>query len=422
MAELPAVIIVGAGPAGLMAAQLLAEAGYRVQVYDKMPAPGRKFLRAGVGGLNLTHNEPAESFVRRYDPYASVASWLQLMDADGVRQWAAALGIETFVGSSGRVFPVQKKASPLLRAWLQHLGSLGVIIRTRYQWLGWQNHGAGNNQEQIHQFSTASGVEYVHAQASILAMGGGSWSRLGSDGQWLQVLNKVGVETQPLSASNCGFDYPWSAYLQQEFAGQPIKTITLKVVANGRELFRRRGEALISRDGIQGSVVYAASRSINQCLRDHGVATLVWDLMPDHAVTVIEERLRKPRGKESMANYLRKRLGLSPLKVVLLRELMGERAAEQMADPARLAAAIKALPMAVYKARPVEEAISTSGGVSLSALDRNLMLLAHPGVFCAGEMLDWDAPTGGYLLTACLASGKVAAQGVLEYLKTQRQI
>jgi uncharacterized flavoprotein (TIGR03862 family) len=420
MADLP-VIIVGAGPAGLMAAQLLAEAGQKVQVYDKMPAPGRKFLRAGVGGLNLTHNEPADSFIQRYQPREPIVSWLQHMDADAVRQWAASLGIETFVGSSGRVFPVQKKASPLLRAWLRHLDSLGVVIKTRYQWLGWQHQDVGSGAEQIHQFSTAGAIEEVRTQACILAMGGGSWLRLGSDGQWLSVLNKAGVETQPLTASNCGFDYPWSTYIQQEFAGQPIKTATLSVITNGQELFRRRGEALISREGIQGSLIYAASRSIQQCLQDHGVATLTWDLMPDHTVAAIEERLRKPRGKESMGNYLRKRLGLSPLKVVLLRELLGEQAAEHLSDPAMLAAAIKALSMPVYKARPVEEAISTAGGVSLSAVDNNLMLSVHPGVFCAGEMLDWDAPTGGYLLTACLASGKVAAQGVLEYLKTERQ-
>lgn len=414
MADLP-VIIVGAGPAGLMAAQELAQSGHRVQIYEQMPSAGRKFLRAGVGGLNLTHSESAALFQQRYHPAEVVASWLQRFDADGVRQWAAQLGIDTYTGSSGRVFPVGNKASPLLRAWLKHLADLGVSLHTRHRWLGQVPESGDGKIGQLHQFDTPSGIIEVRAAASLLALGGGSWSRLGSDGRWLPTLACAGVGTRDFVASNCGFSWPWSTVMQQGYAGQPLKTVTLTLVAeDSRELFRRRGEALISEDGIQGSLMYAASRVIQQCLAEQGAAILVWDLMPDHDVSAIEQRLAQTRGKESMGNFLRKRLGLSPVKIALLREL----APDAFKNPQSLPASIKALPMTVIQARPVDEAISTAGGVLLNELDSRLMLIRHPGLFCAGEMLDWDAPTGGYLLTACLASGKVAAEGVHDYLQT----
>lgn len=410
MADLP-VLVVGAGPAGLMAAQVLAESGRTVQVYEQMPSAGRKFLRAGVGGLNLTHSEAADDFRQRYTPAQTVADWLQHLDASDVRAWAAQLGIETFTGSSGRVFPVQKKASPLLRAWLRRLSDLGVSLHTRHRWLGWEWQNAAGQQVQRHRFETPDGVQYIEASACVLALGGGSWARLGSDGRWLSVLADAGVAVRQFAASNCGFDYRWSTIMQQGFAGEPLKTVTLSLLSGDQVLFRRRGEALISRHGIQGSVVYAASRWIQDNIAAHGAAHLHWDLMPDHDQSMIEARLSKARGKESLGNFLRKRLGLSPVKIALLREL----APDRMATPQTLAASIKALPMTVHQARPTDEAISTTGGVVLTQVDSRLMSNTHPGVFFAGEMLDWDAPTGGYLLTACLASGKVAAEGVLNY-------
>jgi len=411
MADLP-VVIVGAGPAGLMAAQVLGEAGYRVQVFDRMPAPGRKFLRAGIGGLNLTHSEPARTFLDRYEPAAAVAPWLQQLDADGVRQWAALLGVETFTGTSGRVFPVQKKASPLLRAWLRHLDSLGVELHTRHQWQGWTTQNTEGQDQQIHRFSADGENREIAACATVLALGGGSWARLGSDGAWTGVLSGAGITVKELAASNCGFDYPWSEFVAKNFAGQPLKTVKLTLFDDGAEVFSRRGESLISRNGIQGSLVYAASRTIRQLLEKQGAATLCWDLMPDHSHDALMLRLQVPRGKTSLGNYLRKRLGLNPVKTALLREL----APECLSDMHALASAIKALPMTVKSARPVDEAISTAGGVALDELDTRLMFKKYPGVFCAGEMLDWDAPTGGYLLTACLAGGKVSAQGVMDYL------
>ncbi|HLT63180.1 MAG TPA: TIGR03862 family flavoprotein, partial [Pseudohongiella sp.] len=253
MADLP-VVIIGAGPAGLMAAQVLGEAGYRVQVFDRMPAPGRKFLRAGIGGLNLTHSEPARAFLDRYEPAAAVAPWLQQLDADGVRQWAALLGVETFTGTSGRVFPVQKKASPLLRAWLRHLDSLGVELHTRHQWQGWTTQNTEGQDQQIHRFSADGENREIAACATVLALGGGSWARLGSDGAWTGVLSGAGITVKELAASNCGFDYPWSEFVAKNFAGQPLKTVKLTLFDDGAEVFSRRGESLISRNGIQGSL------------------------------------------------------------------------------------------------------------------------------------------------------------------------
>lgn len=408
------VVIIGGGPAGLMAASTLAEQGVPVSVYDAMPSFGRKFLRAGVGGLNLTHSEPTDSFVQRYHPAAEPVAWVREFGPEQVIAWAKALGIETFTGSSGRVFPVQKKASPLLRAWLQKLQSQGVQFFARHRWLGWQHQ---NDQQgvgyQVHRFSTPEGKIEVNSKASILALGGGSWARLGSDGAWLPMLSACGVGCVPFVASNCGFDVSWSAHMQQNFAGAPLKSVELHVLRGKERIFSRRGEALVSRHGIQGSLIYAASRLIQHEIAHRQQVAIELDLLPDYSAETILNKLSSPRGKESRSNFLRKRLGLSGVKVALLYELTSS----LMDFPEQLAQAIKALPVVLTTARPLDEAISTAGGIALSELDPHLMLKRFEGVFCAGEMLDWDAPTGGYLLTACFASGRRAALGAEAFLQ-----
>jgi uncharacterized flavoprotein (TIGR03862 family) len=412
-------LIVGAGPSGLMAATQLAEAGKVIAVFDAMPSFGRKFLRAGVGGLNITHSEPSASFLGRYLPQSPVADWLQAFDADSVVAWAAGLGVETFVGSSGRVFPVQLKASPLLRAWLGQLHQRHVSFFTRHRWLGWEVFCDEQGQSlQRHRFITPAGEVLVDARCSVLALGGGSWSRLGSDGQWMQILHAKQLHSSPLTASNCGFDVGWSEHIQQNFAGAPLKSVSLgiKDVATGQWLFNRRGEAMLSKHGIQGSLIYAASRTINHLLGSTGPATLYWDLLPDMTEQTILARLSGPRGKESRSNFLRKRLGISGLKMAMLNEF----AKDALDSPHQLAALLKALPMTVNRARPLDEAISTTGGLCFSEVDAGLMLKKYPGVFCAGEMLDWDAPTGGYLLTACLASGYCAGNAACNYVDQQQ--
>lgn len=411
-------LVVGAGPAGLMAATQLAEAGKVVAIFDAMPSFGRKFLRAGVGGLNITHSEPTASFLTRYQPHEPVADWLREFDADRVVAWAAELGVETFVGSSGRVFPVQLKASPLLRAWLGQLHQRHVSFFTRHRWSGWETLDDGQGRPlQRHRFVTPAGEVLVDARCSVLAVGGGSWSRLGSDGQWTQIMHAKQLHSSPLTASNCGFDVAWSAHIQQQFAGAPLKSVSLgiKDVATGQWLFSRRGEAMLSKHGIQGSLIYAASRTINRLLSSAGAATLYWDLLPDMTEPTILEKLSVPRGKESRSNFLRKRLGISGLKMAMLNEF----AKDALDSPHQLAALLKSLPMTVNQARPLDEAISTAGGLCFSEVDAGLMLRKYPGVFCAGEMLDWDAPTGGYLLTACLASGHCAGNAAHRYLDQQ---
>lgn len=411
-------LVVGAGPAGLMAATQLADAGKAVAIFDAMPSFGRKFLRAGVGGLNLTHSEASASFRARYLPPTPVADWLREFDADHVVAWAAELGVETFVGSSGRVFPVQLKASPLLRAWLGQLRQREVRFFTRHRWSGWETSDDGQGRPlQRHRFITPAGEVLIDARCSVLALGGGSWSRLGSDGQWMQILHAKQLHSSALTASNCGFDVGWSEHIRQQFAGAPLKSVSLgiKDEATSQWLFSRRGEAMLSKHGIQGSLIYAASRTINRLLSSAGSATLVWDLLPDMTEPTILRKLSAERGKESRSNFLRKRLGISGLKLAMLNEF----AKHALDSPHQLAALLKALPMTVKRARPLDEAISTAGGLCFSEVDAGLMLKKYPGVFCAGEMLDWDAPTGGYLLTACLASGYCAGNAAQQYLDQQ---
>lgn len=413
------VVIIGGGPAGLMAASRLSGAPasgdpLAVAVYDAMPSLGRKFLRAGVGGLNLTHSESLKNFSQRYYPADVPADWVAEFGPAHVVAWAKGLGISTFTGSSGRVFPEQKKASPLLRAWLQSLRNQGVDFFLRHRWLGFHpDVDSDGNACQVHRFQTPTGEISVQARATILALGGGSWARLGSDGEWLSLLSSYGINCAPFKASNCGFNVPWSGHMQQNFAGEPLKSVELSLYDNSRCVFRRRGEALISRHGIQGSLIYAASRLIQQQIADQGQARLLLDLLPDMSADTILQKLASPRGKESRSNYLRKRLGLSGVKLAMLYEFVPAAldSAQALAD------AVKCLPVALTSARPLDEAISTAGGITLDDCNTQLMLKRFEGVFCAGEMLAWDAPTGGYLLTACLASGQRAAAGVEAFLR-----
>ena len=397
------VAVIGGGPAGLMAAEVLAAQGVPVDLYDAMPSVGRKFLLAGKGGLNITHSEAFPAFVGRYGARAGeIGSWLDEFGPQAVCDWVHGLGIETFVGSSGRVFPKEMKAAPLLRAWLHRLRQRGVRIHVRHRWLGWDADGS------LH-FATPEGDVRVRAGAVLLALGGGSWAKLGSDGAWVPLLQAQGVDIAPLLPANCGFDVAWSEHFRSRFAGAPLKSIAAGIDAGAL----RRGECVITQEGIEGSLVYALSATLRDDIMACGQTTLILDLLPDKTLQQVVEALVKPRGADSMANHLRRKLGLEGVKAGLLRELVSK---EQFADPQQLAAAIKALPVPLLAARPLDEAISSAGGVRFDVLDGNLMLRGCPSVFCAGEMLDWEAPTGGYLLTACLASGRVAAQGILQWL------
>ena len=398
------VAVIGGGPAGLMAAEVLSQAGVQVDVYDGMPSVGRKFLLAGVGGMNITHSEPYPAFLSRYAERApQMAPLLRAFDADALCQWIHDLGIETFIGSSGRVFPTDMKAAPLLRAWLKRLRESGVVIHTRHRWLGWQADGALR-------IDSPEGEKQLKPDAVLLALGGGSWARLGSDGAWMPLLAERGVELAALQASNCGFDVEgWSELLRNKFAGAPLKNIALALEHSTPRL----GECVITASGIEGSLIYAWSAPIREAINQQGAATILIDLLPGKAVDKTRAALAKPRGSRSMSKHLHSQLGLDGVKAALLRELCP---ASSFNDPELLAKAIKALPLKLLKARPLDEAISTAGGVRFEALDEQLMLKQLPGVFCAGEMLDWEAPTGGYLLTGCFASGRAAGVGVLSWL------
>jgi len=396
-------VVVGAGPAGLMAAQALAEAGVRVDVFDAMPSVGRKFLLAGKGGLNLTHSEALPAFVSRYATRArEVGRWLEVLSPQALRDWAARLAVPTFVGTSGRVFPSDLKAAPLLRAWLHHLRASGVAFHMRHCWLGWNAGGALR-------FAAPGGEVELPASATVLALGGASWARLGSNGAWVPWLQERGVDVAPLRPANCGFEVAWSEHLRQRFAGAPIKPVRLHF-----EVFDKQGEFVLSAYGIEGSLVYAASALLRDAIERDGRATLTLDLLPAFDAARVAREVAHPRGSRSLASHLKSRLGLAGAKMALLRELLPR---EALAEPAQLAAAIKALPLTVTAPRPIDEAISSAGGVRLEVLDEQLMLRQRPGIFCAGEMLDWEAPTGGYLLQASMASGRVAGQGAARWLR-----
>lgn len=415
----PDVVVIGGGPAGLMAAEALAATGLTVTVFDAKPSVGRKFLLAGKGGLNLTHSEPFEPFLGRFGARAAhIEPLLKAFDADALRAWAAGLGVDTFVGTSGRVFPTDLKAAPLLRAWLHRLRAAGVKFAMRHRWTGW----AAAPDSGALRFETPDGERLVTPRATLLALGGASWPQLGSDGAWAPWLAARGVDVAPLRPANCGFDVGataahaaspgWSERFATEFAGQPVKPVALTTEG----FASRSGEFVITASGIEGSLVYAASSPLRDQIASHGHASLNLDLLPQFSPERVLAEVKHPRGSRSLSSHLKSRLNLSPLKLGLLHELLTR---EQMLDATTLAAALKALPLTLHATRPVAEAISTAGGVRFEALTNGLMLQAAPGVFVAGEMLDWEAPTGGYLLTASFASGRAAATGLAAWLAAQ---
>ena len=404
------IAVVGGGPAGLMAAEVAANNGIKVDVFDAMPSVGRKFLMAGKGGLNLTHAESPLLFAARYGARrAQVEPWLAAFGPDALRAWALALGIETFVGTSHRVFPKEMKAAPLLRTWIRRLRVTGVAFHMRHRWLGWNEDGALK-------FDTPNGVFDVRADAVVLAPGGGSWARLGSDGAWTSLLAARGVTIAPLRPANCGFDCAWSEHFRARYAGQPLKSVMASFIDDRGATHRQPGECIVTASGIEGGVIYALSAPLRDAIAAHGSATLHLDLAPGRDLHRLTRDLSESRGKRSLSNHLQNKAGIAGVKAGLLRE---GGSAGVLADPTLLATRIKALPLQLTAPRPLDEAISSAGGVSFDALDHQLMLREVPGVFCAGEMLDWEAPTGGYLLTACFASGRVAGAGVVDWLRAR---
>ncbi len=409
----------GGGPAGLMAAEVLARRGLRVHLFEAMPSVGRKFLLAGKGGLNLTHSEAFAPFVERYGAAAvTLEPLLQRFGAEALRDWAHGLGIDTFVGSSGRVFPREMKAAPLLRRWLQRLRALGVMLHVRHRMLGFAPASAAAHDPPPLRCMTPDGERLVGAKAVLLALGGASWPQLGSDGAWVPWLERAGVDVAPLQPANCGFDVEggWSEHLRTRFAGAPLKGVRLHWTQPDGAAESQLGEFVITESGVEGSLIYAASAGIREAIRRQGSTTVMLDLLPQRDLASVERALSQPRGSRSLSTHLKARLGLEGLRTALLHELL---AREVIADPQQLAAALTSLPLRLQSPRPIAEAISTAGGVSFAALDEGLMLRALPGVFCAGEMLDWEAPTGGYLLTASFATGVVAAEGILARLRSR---
>ncbi|MGA8515851.1 MAG: TIGR03862 family flavoprotein [Burkholderiaceae bacterium] len=426
------VTIIGAGPAGLMAAEVLSNAGVQVHVYDAMPSAGRKFLLAGIGGLNLSHSEPMELFLTRfYERNTALVPVLRTQAATQLVAWAKGLGIDTFVGSSGRIFPTDMKAAPLLRAWLQRLRTRGVQFHMRHRWTGWAPSEAGQalGALQFEHRSAADAVpEVVSVQstATILALGGASWPRLGSDGAWLPWLRAKGVDVADLLPANCGFDVQaspahrqadapavgWSPHFASKYAGQPFKTVAISVPGSD---FARQGEFVATQTGVEGSLIYAASKLLRERVAATGSATFHLDLLPQWDAAKVLREVSHPRGSRSLSSHLSSRLNLDGIKLNILYELLGK---DAMNTPAQLATAIKALPITVVATRPIAEAISSAGGIRFEAMDARYMLHKLPGVFCAGEMLDWEAPTGGYLLTAAMATGRAAGDGALAYVST----
>ena len=405
------VAIVGGGPAGLMAAEVISTRGVSVGVYDSMPSLGRKFLMAGKSGLNLTHSEPFEQFVSRYGKRrAQIEPMLKAFGPDELRGWAHGLGIETFVGTSGRVFPagMGMKASPLLRAWLRRLNDLGVTFHLRHRWNGFLSDArAADGTVRKITFESPDGEKEVRADAVVLALGGGSWSRLGSDGAWVPWLEGAGVEVEPLKPANCGFDVGWSPHFRERFEGHPLKSVVLSFGA-----LRQQGEFIVTKEGVEGGLIYTASARLRDEIKKKGSAVITLDLTPDRSHRWLDEKLAQPRGSRSMASHLGKTVGIKGVKAGLLREFVAK---EDFMSMERLAHLIKSLPVPLVATRPLDEAISSAGGVRFESLDEHLMIRSTPGVFCAGEMLDWEAPTGGYLLTACFASGHAAGHGILEW-------
>ena len=399
------IAIIGGGPAGLMAAEALTARGARPHLFDAMPSLGRKFLMAGKSGLNLTHSEDYAAFVTRFGTANSVLRpALDQFTPDEIRRWAEGLDVETFTGSSGRIFPTDFKAAPLLRHWLKRLRTDGLTTHVRHHWRGWTDDGALK-------FETRDGETTFKADATILALGGASWPQLGSDATWTTWLEERGIEIAPFRPANCGFDVIWSPVMKERFAGTPVKSVVL-----GADNETHRGEFVVTEGGIEGSGIYALSAHLRDAIARDGQATLTLDLTPDRSLERLTDDLKRPRGKASFSNFLRKVTGLSNVKAALLRECLSKETFENMEA---LAKGIKALPLTLTATRPIEEAISSAGGIRFEAIDENFMLHNVPGVFCAGEMLDWEAPTGGYLLTACFATGKAAGQATAKWLEEQ---
>ncbi|WP_074122761.1 TIGR03862 family flavoprotein [Bradyrhizobium sp. AS23.2] len=400
------VAVIGAGPAGLMAAEVLAQGGARVTVYDAMPSAGRKLLMAGRGGLNLTHSEPLPQFIARYRGAApKLQAAIAAFSPDALRAWSEALGEPTFVGSSGRVFPKAFKASPLLRAWLRRLDAAGVRFAFRHRWSGWVDEGRL-------QFQTRDGAPAIAADATVLALGGASWPRLGSDGGWTTILADKGVSIAPLRPANCGFSVAWSDIFRTRFEGQPLKGIALTFGPHSL-----RGEAIVTQAGIEGGAIYALSAELREAIAESGEAVLHIALRPDLEHAELVRRLSVSRGKQSFSNFLRKAAQLSPVAVGLLQEArIGAGQSLSAMPPAQLAELINAVPIKLTGTAPIARAISSAGGVSFDELDADFMIRKLPGVFAAGEMLDWEAPTGGYLLQASFATGAAAGRGVLGWL------
>jgi len=401
-------VVIGGGPAGLMAAEVARLAGVEVDLFEAKGSVGRKFLIAGKGGLNLTHSEPRPYFDARYGERAgAVAKWLDDFDAEALREWARGFGIDTYVGSSGRVFPLDRKAAPLLRGWVRRLRDDGVRFHVHHRWLGWSDDGALR-------FATAQGECRVRADAVVLALGGGSWPELGSDGAWQSWLADRGVDVAPLQPSNCGFDIGWSEHFASRHAGAPLKP----VVAHWRDAdgveHALQGECVVTETGIEGSLIYALSSTLRDAIAREGATLLQLDLAPGRDLERLRHDLAKPRAGRSFSEHLRRQTGLAGVKAALLYEVLTK---PQLDDPDLLARTIKRLPLLLKRPRPLAEAISSAGGVRIEAVDDMLMLDALPGVFCAGEMLDWEAPTGGYLLTACYASGRRAGLGAVDWLR-----
>jgi hypothetical protein len=394
-----------------MAAEAASQAGLQVDLYEAMPSVGRKLLVAGKGGLNLTHSEPLESFLARYGSRRpEIEPWMKAFGPDAVRGWAEGLGVPTFIGSSGRVFPKDMKAAPLLRRWLTRLKKQGVRFYVRCRWSGWDGQGALR-------FSTPHGERTVQAQAVVLALGGGSWPHLGSNAAWVHLLQEKGVQITPLRSANCGFDIVWSAHMRDRFAGHPVKSVAVILTNKAGEVQRQRGEFVITKSGVEGGAIYAVAASLRDRIEREGTAVLRVDLSPDREVAGVIQDLSRPRGKRTVASHLKRCVGISGVKSALLHEVVSK---QDLSDPLKLAAAIKSLPLTLTAPRPLAEAISTAGGVSFDELDGRLMIRNLPGVFCAGEMLDWEAPTGGYLLTACIAGGRAAGIGAAEFLRQRK--
>jgi uncharacterized flavoprotein (TIGR03862 family) len=406
------VAVIGGGPAGLMAAEVLIQAGVKVDLYDAMPSVGRKFLMAGKGGMNISHAEPFDKFLSRYGARRTyIRPMLDKFTPQALRDWVQGFGIETFIGSSGRVFPADMKAAPLLRAWLHRLRVAGINFHMRHRWLGWIE-----DENNVLNFATPEGERKIKVDAVVLALGGGSWPQLGSTGAWLPLLAQRGILVVPLKPSNCGFDVAWSEYFRSRFSGLPLKSICVSFSdAEGVDICQQ-GEIVVTANGVEGGLIYSLSAPLRDEIAAKGFAVIHLDLLPDTELPLLIAKISQGRGKNSMANHLRKRVGIDGVKAGLLREIVP---ASDFNNPVRLCSAIKTLPIKLISTRPLDEAISSAGGIAFEALDEHLMIRSMPGVFCAGEMLDWEAPTGGYLLTASFASGRAAGLGVLASLSRE---